>query len=301
LKENSRLKSALVVCIVVTILLAGSNVWLFIRASSTEAHLDALRREHSRLIAEYNNLGNRYRELESTCETLRTSYDSLQSEHATLEVSYRNLQSEYSSFRNRYDELQQNYEILKGDYQALLDQYNTLLAEVAEYESLQQDYETLYSEFTALSSAYKTLESQMEILRQIAEENKFMFYYASLAKQRYGIDDLEEYLERWQWSEGSYVEGVFDCSEMSAYMEWRLENEGYHTYIVCGEAPWGGEHHAWLLVETSAGYYMPVEATTFDLVKWDNPYFDNYFKYDHIFETIQDALEYNYEEYDWWD
>lgn len=146
-----------------------------------------------------------------------------------------------------------------------------------------------------------SLRSQMEILRQIAEENKFMFYYASLAKQRYGVDDLKEYLDRWEWIEGAYTMGVFDCSEMSAYLEWRLENEGYHTVIAVGEAPWGNGYHAWLLVEVEPEGYMPVEATTYDLVKWDDPYFDNYFVYEQIFETIHDALEYNYEEFDWWE
>jgi len=144
------------------------------------------------------------------------------------------------------------------------------------------------------------LESQLEYLQWIAEENSFDFYYASLAEQRFGVDDLAEYLDRWQWIDGTYVEGVFDCSEMSAYIEWKLENEGYNTIIVAGTSPWGGGYHAWLLVETSEGHYMPVEATEYDIVYWSDPYFDNYFTYDHQFETIQDALEYSYEEFDWW-
>ena len=136
----------------------------------------------------------------------------------------------------------------------------------------------------------------------LAEKSKFEFYYASRCKQRYGVDDLEEYLDRWQWTEGAYTKGVFDCSEMSAYIEWRLENEGYHTKIVVGQSPSNRNvKHAWLLVETSLGRYMPVEATRFDLIKWDNPYFDLYFEYDHSFETISDALDYDYDGFDWWE
>ena len=137
--------------------------------------------------------------------------------------------------------------------------------------------------------------------RQI-ETSKFEFYYAARCKQRYGVDDLELYLNRWQWSEGAYVRGKFDCSEMSAYIEWRLENEGYHTILVAGQCPSKPEaRHAWLLVETSLGKYMPVEATQYELVKWDNPYFDEYFSYDHSFETIFEALDYNYDGYNWWE
>ena len=255
----------------------------------------------------------------SDLEILRSKYSFLQEDYATLQEDYNALEQTYSSLEENYETLESEYGTLESEYARLSSKHEVLVSEhdalKQRHSLLQQDYETLESEFSALNSAYKTLESQlaeadrtisnlrsqMEILRQTAEENNFMFYYASLAEQRYGVDDLEEYLDRWQWSEGSYIGGVFDCSEMSAYIEWKLENEGYHTYIVCGEAPWGEGHHAWLLVETSAGHHMPVEATTYDLVKWDNPYFDNYFEYDHKFETIQDALEYNYEEYDWWE
>ena len=45
---------------------------------------------------------------------------------------------------------------------------------------------------------------------------------------------------------------------------------------------------------------MPVEATEYSVVWWDSPYFDNYFEYDSLFETIHDALNYSYGEFDWW-
>ena len=136
--------------------------------------------------------------------------------------------------------------------------------------------------------------------KELVEDAKFMFYYASLAKQRYGVDDLDEYLHRWEWREIAYETGEFDCSEMSAYIERELENEGYHTVIVAKTTPGGLSNHAWLLVETSAGEYMPVEATTYELVYWEHPKFDDYFVYDNEFETIQEAIEYSPTEFDWW-
>lgn len=136
----------------------------------------------------------------------------------------------------------------------------------------------------------------------LLEKDEFEFYYAARCEQRYGVDDLEAYLDRWQWSEGAYVMNKFDCSEMSAYIEWRLESEGYHTLIVVGQCPSEPEtRHAWLLAETSSDKYMPVEATQFALVKWDNLYFHQYFEYDHSFETIADALEYDYDGFNWWE
>ena len=131
------------------------------------------------------------------------------------------------------------------------------------------------------------------------EFGKFDFYYVK-PEQKYGVYDLADWLEKWEWIK-PYEEGVFDCSEMSAYLERKLENEGWHTKIVIGDSPSGSGLHAWLLVETSNGKYMPVESTTMSVVWWEDPYFDNYFEYDYSFETIQDALEYNETEFDWWE
>jgi len=130
------------------------------------------------------------------------------------------------------------------------------------------------------------------------ESGKFDFYYIK-PEQKYGVYDLSDWLNRWKWIK-PYQEGVFDCSEMSAYLEWKLENEGWHTKIIVGDSPFGSGQHAWLLVETSNGKYMPVESTNMAVLLWDSPHFDNYFKYDRSFETIQDALKYSETEFDWW-
>lgn len=156
------------------------------------------------------------------------------------------------------------------------------------------------SEIQAQEEEIESKDIQISNLEYEVERVKFQFYYASLTKQRYGVSDLEEYLNRWQWSEGAYVAGEFDCSEMSAYLEWKLENEGYNTLIVTGDSPFGLGKHAWLLVQTSVEGYMPVEATTYSIIYWSDIYFDNYFVYDHQFENIQEALDYSPNEFDWW-
>jgi hypothetical protein len=130
------------------------------------------------------------------------------------------------------------------------------------------------------------------------ESGRFDFYYIK-PEQKFGVYDLSDYLTGRKWIK-PYQEGVFDCSEMSAALEWELENEGWHTIIVVGNSPFGSGRHAWLLVETSEGHYMPVETTSMSVVWGENPDFDNYFVYDHSFETIQEALKYNETEFDWW-
>jgi len=132
------------------------------------------------------------------------------------------------------------------------------------------------------------------------EDAKFSFYYVNKPDvQKFGVDQLASELNGLKFEE-EYQENIFDCSEMSANLEWWLENNGWHAEIIVGECPFGSGEHAWLLVETSSGKYMPVESTTIEVVRWSFPYFDNYFKYDHCFETIQDALAYSETEFDWW-
>jgi len=178
---------------------------------------------------------------------------------------------------------------------------NNLSATESQLQSCQSEIQSYQSELQSYQEELQSCQGELQLSYIEIEEARFDFYYATLAKQRYGVDDLEDYLSRWQWIEGTYVENEFDCSEMSAYLEWRLENEGYHTIIVIGDTPWGGGgRHSWLLVETSLGKYMPLEATTYSVVYWDDLNFDNYFEYDHEFETIQEALEYSPTGYDWW-
>ena len=177
----------------------------------------------------------------------------------------------------------------------------------AEVQSLTSEVEWLQTVTAQQQTEIQEQEAEIELkdfqinnLEDEVERAKFQFYYASLAKQRYGVPDLVDYLNRWEWVERVYVANEFDCSEMSAYLEWRLENEGYHTLIVTGNSPSSDGKHAWLLVQTSAEGYMPVEATVFSVVYTWDPYYYNYFVYDYGFETIQEALAHSPDEYDWW-
>jgi hypothetical protein len=126
-------------------------------------------------------------------------------------------------------------------------------------------------------------------------------YYTAGDTQQAGLHKLEKLLEQYEWLRPHYRRGSFDCSEMSAFLEAMLEVQGWHTYIACGPTPFDpGSRHAWLLVETSPGYYMPVETTIQSIVYRTESHFDEYFEYDHLFETIFDALGYEPTQFDWW-
>ena len=127
-------------------------------------------------------------------------------------------------------------------------------------------------------------------------------YYADVDNQQQGSHELEKLLEQYEWLSSHYQRGIFDCSEMSAFLEAMLQVHGWHTYIACGPTPFNpNSRHAWLLVETAPGYFLPVEATIQRIVRPTELHFDQYFEYDHLFETIHDALEYKPTEFNWWD
>jgi len=167
-------------------------------------------------------------------------------------------------------------------------------------QSLTSENDWLQTVTTQQQEEIESKDVQISNLDYEGNSVKFYFYYASLTEQRYEVSDLAEYLNRWQWTEEAYVADEFDCSEMSAYLEWKLENEGYNTVIVTGDSPFGVGKHAWLLVQTSTEGYMPVEPTTYSIVYWSDIYFDDYFVYDYEFENIQEALDYSSNEFDWW-
>jgi hypothetical protein len=172
--------------------------------------------------------------------------------------------------------------------------YDAIKQQDQQITNLQKDYLRVSKQ---ADEALQSLERAIDLIEKV----KFTFYYASQRKQRYGLYDLEDYLNRWQWIEGTYQTDIFDCSEMAAYLEWNLENEGYHAIIITGESPDGIGKHAWVLVEVEAERYMPVEPTTYSIVYWEAPYFDNYFIYEDSFETIQEVIEVYPTQFIWWE
>ena len=67
-------------------------------------------------------------------------------------------------------------------------------------------------------------------------------YYINLHKYGTGsIEDLEVIIN-FSWTRPE-EKRVFDCSEMSAYMEWYLENHGFDTVIYTNST----QEHAWVV------------------------------------------------------
>ena len=91
----------------------------------------------------------------------------------------------------------------------------------------------------------------------------------------------------------------FDCSEASAYLEWALENEGFHAFIATSQ----GQRHAWVIVQDikiseNETKDFAIESTTLEITHCKA----RYRSYDRLYDTIYEAVEYHpYHEFNWWD
>lgn len=93
-----------------------------------------------------------------------------------------------------------------------------------------------------------------------------------------------------------YQEDVFDCSEMSAYMEWYLEKYGFNASICTSQYFKGSKGHAWVRVDTKDGKTVYIESTAkSDLIIVDPKDYDHP---ERVYESIYEVG--NVEEYDWW-
>jgi len=109
------------------------------------------------------------------------------------------------------------------------------------------------------------------------------WYYASSCQQPEGVS-LHDWLGTLPWyGEIDLSGGGWDCSQMSAYIEWLAENCGYNAVFTCRT---GGVPHCWVTIEGD-----PYEATGnywIDLRKADVAYYTP----DVWFDDIQEAFEY---------
>jgi uncharacterized protein (DUF3084 family) len=169
-----------------------------------------------------------------------------------------------------------------------------------ELSNVRNDLAQTTNKLTQSEADLTRYKAQVSSLTKVAEDNKFYFYYVKPKQQQLDVYKLDSLVKSLKWLT-EYQANLFDCSEMTAALERELENAGFHTIIAVGTTPGKpGTRHAWLLVEAEAGKYIPVEATIPSVVWWEYPYFNDYFKYDRSFETIQEALAYNSTDYDWW-
>ncbi len=103
----------------------------------------------------------------------------------------------------------------------------------------------------------------------------------------------------------SYACSSFDCSEMAAYIEWKLECHNVTAQIATKDDWEDGYGHAWVIVPLRGGNNLAIEPTISamegslgaEMITYD----PKYFVCDHLFEDIYEASEFfGIGEWDWW-
>ena len=268
-------KIGLLISSILIVILAISSLWLYTETNTLQKQVSILQTEKDNLQIQINNLQNQIDLLNATYQNYMETHSYSNSEYNTLQTEISNLTVQLSDLQNQMDLLNATYQNYMETHSYSNSEYNTLQTEISNFQE-QIDW----------------------LLNELGEAN-FFFYYVKQPEQKFGVYNLRDELNSLEWGQ-PYQRDIFDCSEMSANLEWYLENRGWHTFIVVGDTPFDSGRHAWLIVETSVGHYMPVESVTIEVVWWEDPYYDNYWNYDNMFETIQEAVDYNESGFDWW-
>ncbi len=97
-----------------------------------------------------------------------------------------------------------------------------------------------------------------------------------------------------------YKKNVFDCSEISAFIEWALENAGFHAEIAVGSRY--GVGHAWVIVKLPNGSECYVDFRCCNNSCRPVIVSKKGYRVYMVFETIYDAVRAygGVGEWDWW-
>ena len=92
-----------------------------------------------------------------------------------------------------------------------------------------------------------------------------------------------------KWNE-KYVEGFFDCSEMSVYVSYKLTEAGIPNHIITGRATWVSYYIGHAFVQTD-NPKVTIEATS--LTIYENSYYAELYQFD-------DRTYRGGGDWDWW-
>jgi hypothetical protein len=138
-------------------------------------------------------------------------------------------------------------------------------------------------------------------------ENERLYYTYFGEKQyaEWGVGDgISLYCIETGKDIGWYYEmNIFDCSEMSAAYERAFENAGYNAKIARGNAYGAWVGHAWVMVEKADNgdgvNWLWFEATNQHFMAPET--YKEYLDECNTFDNINEALEWNNEDYNWWE
>jgi len=241
---------------------------------------------------------------------LNTDYSSMSSKYYSEKDRSNVLQNELNGLNNKYNTLQSNYNSLKSGYDILQSKYDNLQGQSFTIKSNYQNLESENKRITSLLNQYEKVPSG---------------YYSSNSFKKHDNTNIElrKFLSTEFKLPTNYQLDVFDCSEMSSYLQWALTNAGFNANIVSGKTPWSPDtgYHAWVIVKFNDGVEQAIESTAitdnsllnilagnFAIVTSTHPGYSNYYYgYNERYESIYFAIKHNsnYQgisnQWNWWE
>lgn len=171
-----------------------------------------------------------------------------------------------------------------------------------ETKELNQQISDLNNKNSDLENKQKTYESQIS---ELAKKNENL-YYPVKPSDKHTFGYVNGILKSWK-PLMEYKENVYDCSNMSAQLQWFLEANDIKAKIIVGKPDWAKTTHAWVFAYGDFGK-IAIEATTQKIVydgglhlfsTVDTSYYDDkniYNQYDSIFGIPDDEKA----EFEWW-
>jgi len=135
------------------------------------------------------------------------------------------------------------------------------------------------------------------------EESSIPYWYYNSPCQQPDGTTLHEWLDALPWyGEVDVTGGGWDCSQISAYVEWLAENCGHEAVFTCRTGTADIRGHCWVTIEGE-----PYEATGLYWIKMETADPD-YYAADTWLNNVYDAFEYSgvhdtwdgFSEWAWW-
>ena len=212
----------------------------------------------------------------------------LEKEMAKLKWQVYSNKTVIENLRSEKASLEDKVEQLEGENWKLMQQISELKTE---NEKLRDNLSRMYVKVAEL-------EEKLKLYEQIPHG-----YYSTnfFPNHRNTLNDLKKFLSKEFFVPHKYEKNVFDCSEISAYTEWALEDAGFDAYIVLGKVNFYGrlEDHTWNMVKVEGStYYIDASSGKPYLFKSDS----RYLKVIKVFKNIYEAVGFYHSvnEFDWW-
>jgi parallel beta-helix repeat protein len=150
----------------------GSRTCIYLPYPSNNCSIAII---YSEVLHLYNELLEKYAELQGNFSALNATYNGLVNSYNKLQTDFFALNSTFSSLQNNFQVLQTSFQILNTTFYSLLESYNSLLTDLNilnntcndllnNYNILQEKMNSLNNTYTSLLNSYDNLQASFYIL-----------------------------------------------------------------------------------------------------------------------------------------